>query len=235
MSTRSYTIIDVELAGSTKILFEKKIGQFSDAVRNQIIGGRFLSRTPSGAAKKAATRAINLMYPRKGKGKVDLPDVNTLKITIRETTQGSKKDVRTYVVKREILDEPKVVSVKYTSPDGVESTRDIVYRYTTTATLQPKESVEEKMEKVVQKAKADASVEVKKPKRKPRKKKVVEEVVPEPAVDEPVVDETVVGDDGEGNMVTFAGADGAVSVPLDVPVPAPAPAKKARKPRKKKA
>ena len=70
--------------------------------------GRYISRTPSGAASKALTQLCNV---KKIRGQC------TLFLKMRETTQGSKKKDFLYNVKREKLSEPieitKGVSVEY--------------------------------------------------------------------------------------------------------------------------
>lgn len=59
------------------------------AGRVNYTGGRFISETPSAAAKKAFTKAY---YHLKAKGPM------SLKICVRETTQGSLKKEYTYRV-----------------------------------------------------------------------------------------------------------------------------------------
>lgn len=75
------------------------------------MGGRYVSRTPLGAVKKAASR---ICRNSKIKGRC------TIDITIRETTQGKDGKTFTYVVKR--VKDPKTVV-----RDGVE----ITYNYRT--------------------------------------------------------------------------------------------------------
>lgn len=55
------------------------------------LGGRFISRTPSGAAKKAAKRVCKM---NKIKGQCSFV------VHIQETTQGSKKKIYKYNVKK---------------------------------------------------------------------------------------------------------------------------------------
>ena len=67
MSSRSFTIESINKYGAGKINYT---------------GGRFISETPSAAAKKAFTKAYHHL---KAKGPM------SLKICVRETTQGSHK------------------------------------------------------------------------------------------------------------------------------------------------
>ena len=78
------------------------------------LGGRFLSSTPSGAAKKVGSKVCS---------NSSIKGQCTLYITIRETTQGSDHKEYTYKVKR-ILDPVTI------ERNGVE----ITYRYRTVAT-----------------------------------------------------------------------------------------------------
>lgn len=71
---RSFTIETINKYGAGKVNYT---------------GGRFISETPSGAAKKAFTKAYHHL---KGKGPM------SLKICVRETTQGSLKKEYTYKV-----------------------------------------------------------------------------------------------------------------------------------------
>jgi hypothetical protein len=75
------------------------------------LSGRYVSRTPLGAVKKAATKVCR---SSKIKGQC------TLDITIKETTSGSKGKSYSYTVKR--VKDPKTVV-----RDGVE----ITYKYNT--------------------------------------------------------------------------------------------------------
>ena len=75
------------------------------------LGGRYISRTPLNAAKKAATR---ICRNSKIKGRC------TIDIKIKETTHGSSEKIFEYTAKR--IKDPKTV-VK----DGVE----ITYKYRT--------------------------------------------------------------------------------------------------------
>ena len=75
------------------------------------LGGRFVSRTPAGAAKKAVTQ---ICRASKIKGQC------TLNVTVRETTRGGEKKEFSYKVKR--VHDPVTVE-----RDGVE----ITYKYRT--------------------------------------------------------------------------------------------------------
>lgn len=90
----------------------KKVSTTSGHVKGkENLGGRYISKTSSGAARKAATqicRASNI------KGRC------VLTVTIKETTKGSKKKEYTYKVKR-IYDPTTVMR------DGEE----ITYKYRT--------------------------------------------------------------------------------------------------------
>lgn len=57
------------------------------------LGGRFLSKTPSGAARKAFSKLMR-EYNQAGKR------VNSLEIHLRETTQNSSKKIFKYKVSR---------------------------------------------------------------------------------------------------------------------------------------
>lgn len=94
---RSFTIEDASHRDGCPTKFSRK--DYS---------GRYISRTPAGAASKALTE---LCSSKRIKGQC------TLFLKIRETTQGSTKKVFMYHAKREKLDEPveitKGVSVEY--------------------------------------------------------------------------------------------------------------------------
>jgi hypothetical protein len=75
------------------------------------LGGRFVSRTPAGAARKAASQ---ICRASKTKGQC------TLNVHLRETTRGGKGKEYSYSVKR-VVDPTTVVR------DGVE----ITFRYRT--------------------------------------------------------------------------------------------------------
>lgn len=74
MSSRSFTIESINKYGAGRVNYT---------------GGRFISETPSAAAKKAFTKAYHHL---KAKGPM------SLKICVRETTQGSLKKEYTYRV-----------------------------------------------------------------------------------------------------------------------------------------
>lgn len=99
--SRSFTVEKIETSSG------KKKG-------SENLGGRFLSSTPSGAAKKVGSKVCR---------NSSIKGQCTLYITIRETTQGSDHKEFTYKVKR-MLDPVTIVH------DGVE----ITHRYRTVAT-----------------------------------------------------------------------------------------------------
>lgn len=63
-------------------------------------GGRYKSKTPSGAAKKAASRIFKSTNKK------------TITLTIRETTQGSDKNLYKYEAKRVKLAKPVIIKIK---------------------------------------------------------------------------------------------------------------------------
>ena len=74
-------------------------------------GGRYMSSTPSGAAKKAFTRRCRAKSVR---GRC------TLVVAMKETTRGSPKKLHSYKMSRVLLDEPvvrsigdKVITIRY--------------------------------------------------------------------------------------------------------------------------
>ena len=77
------------------------------------VGGRYNSKTPSGAAKKAATRLFRSTNKK------------SLKFTIRQTTQGSDKKLYKYEAKRIKLNKPVIVTIKG---------KEIKYEYKTVVT-----------------------------------------------------------------------------------------------------
>jgi hypothetical protein len=97
---RSFTIVSVKTSRG------KEKG-------NANLGGRFLSSTPSGAAKKAATRVCR---DSKIKGQCSLV------ISIRETTRNSSGKEHSYRVNRIRLSSPQVI---------VRDGQEVVYKYTT--------------------------------------------------------------------------------------------------------
>jgi hypothetical protein len=64
------------------------------------VGGRYNSKTPGGAAKKAATRLFRTTNKK------------SLKFTIRQTTQGSDKKLYKYEAKRVKLAKPVIIKIK---------------------------------------------------------------------------------------------------------------------------
>ena len=85
---RSFTVIDIRRPGKGG----KKMPIPSD-------GGRFVSKTPRGAAGKAFTKACE---GKKGSCK--------LVVTVQETTRGEDGKVFAYKMKREKLAEPREIS-----------------------------------------------------------------------------------------------------------------------------
>ena len=73
-------------------------------------GGRYKSKSPAGAAKKAASRIFKTTNKK------------TITLTIRETTQGSNKKLHKYEAKHIKLPKPIIIKIK-----GVE----IKYEYKT--------------------------------------------------------------------------------------------------------
>jgi len=63
-------------------------------------GGRYKSKTPSGAAKKAASRIFKSTNKK------------SITLTIRETTQGSDKKLYKYEAKRVKLAKPVIIKIK---------------------------------------------------------------------------------------------------------------------------
>lgn len=82
---RSFAVVDVSKHGGCATKFNK---------------GRFISREPSGAAKKAFNQ-----FCRQKK----IRGVCTLSVTIEETTQGSNNKQFTYKLHRRKLPEPKIM------------------------------------------------------------------------------------------------------------------------------
>jgi len=99
-SKRSFTVVSVKTSDG------KEKGKSN-------LGGRFLSSTPSGASRKAATRVCR---ESKIKGQCSLV------VTVRETTRGSLGKEYSYRVNRIKLRNPDVVM-----RDG----KEVVYKYTT--------------------------------------------------------------------------------------------------------
>jgi hypothetical protein len=97
---RSFTIVSVNTSAG------------KERVKSNI-GGRFLSSTPSGAARKAATRVCR---DSKIKGQCSLV------VSIRETTRDSSGKEHSYRVNRIRLKSPQVI---------VRDGQEVVYKYTT--------------------------------------------------------------------------------------------------------
>ena len=76
-------------------------------------GGRYNSKTPGGAAKKAATRLFRSTNKK------------VLTFTIRQTTQGSDKKLYKYEAKRIKLTKPVIITIKG---------KEIKYEYKTVVT-----------------------------------------------------------------------------------------------------
>lgn len=100
MSVRTFTVVHAETTtGRVK------------SIEN--LGGVYRSRTPVGAAKKAATKIC---------GKSAIRGRCTLIVHVRETTRGSAKNVYAYKIRR-------IVNKTVVSRDGVE----IPFKYTLVA------------------------------------------------------------------------------------------------------
>jgi hypothetical protein len=67
-------------------------------------GGRYKSKTPSAAAKKAGTRLFKEAESKKKK-------INEIKFFLRQTTRGSKHNIYQYHVIRKKLATPSVVTI----------------------------------------------------------------------------------------------------------------------------
>ncbi len=96
---RSFTVVSVTLKGKSK--------------GSSHLGGRFLSSSASGAARKAATQVCR---NSRVKGQCEV------KVTLKETTRGSSGKEYKYSVKRVKLRTPQVV---------VRDDVEVVYKYTT--------------------------------------------------------------------------------------------------------
>lgn len=79
---RSFTVVEASKHGGCSTKF---------------VGGRYINRNPYGAAKKAFTELCRVK---------DIRGVCSLVITIRETTEGSKKKEFTYKLNRKKLKDP---------------------------------------------------------------------------------------------------------------------------------
>lgn len=88
--SRSFTIVSIEKTSGSKI---------------QYSGGRFMSESPSGAARKMYSQGLQRCKNT----------CNSFKITLRETSQGSNHKEYTYRVKR--VKDP--VEIKYKNGDIV--------------------------------------------------------------------------------------------------------------------
>lgn len=96
---RSFTVVSVKTSSGKE--------------KEKALGGRFLSSTPSGAARKAATRVCR---------ESNIKGQCSLVVTVKETTRGSLGKEHSYRVNRVKLRNPDVVM-----RDGQE----VVYQYTT--------------------------------------------------------------------------------------------------------
>ena len=97
---RSFTVVDAGKHGGCKTKFK---------------GGLYKSRNPAAAAKKAFKELCRVKRIR---------GVCTLIITLRETTQDSKKKAFSYKLSRHKLKVPKVIKIGNT---------EVVYEYESTA------------------------------------------------------------------------------------------------------
>lgn len=78
--------------------------------------GRYMSATPSGAAKKAFNELLKSKKTKsksksKSKSKCKKSRIS-MRIVLLETTEGSKKKEYSYKVKRITLKEPRVITLK---------------------------------------------------------------------------------------------------------------------------
>ena len=76
-----------------------------DSSNVQECGGRYTSKSPSAAAKKAASQLFKKAAKTKHKSKKQIT------FDLKETTSGSDKKIMKYVAKRVKLATPKVVEV----------------------------------------------------------------------------------------------------------------------------
>lgn len=118
MNKRSFTILEI---------------QSNNKNINKKIGGRYISKTPSGAAKKAFSKILN-----KNKDKYF-----KLVLKIKETTRNSKNKEFTYNLSRVFKKNPKIVNI---------NGKEIIYNYDvyTKFVTEPKEyrcSLNEKKDK----------------------------------------------------------------------------------------
>lgn len=93
---RTFTVVDVFTSKQKK------------SEKNE--GGRFVSKTPSGAASKAFTDICN---------QSKIHGVCSLFISVQETTQGSQGKIYKYKVSRR----------KYDTPVSLDKTSDVSFRY----------------------------------------------------------------------------------------------------------
>lgn len=71
-------------------------------------GGRYISKSPLGAARKMATQLFKLI---KSEQKYKIYSGKTLTISVRKTTSGSNKKLYTYTAKQIKLDKPIVANL----------------------------------------------------------------------------------------------------------------------------
>lgn len=90
---RSFSVIEVRKPGQ-----KNKSGSLKKTKGD---GGRFISTSASGAARKAFSSACR---------EKSIRGQCTLNMTLQETTQGSAKKLYKYKVKRIKLDQPKMVN-----------------------------------------------------------------------------------------------------------------------------
>ena len=90
-SPRYFSVENIQVGDKT-ISLKRKVSRNDDCV------GRYKGSSPMAAAKKVASRVL-----RETTGN----DRKVMEITIKEITQGSKKKVYTYHLKKKVLKEPQ--------------------------------------------------------------------------------------------------------------------------------
>lgn len=111
-STRTFEVVDIAAPG------QKYVRKGSVANRG---GGRYKGSTPQQAAKKAFSKACQ--RSKTGKQKRKIKGRCTFAVTMRETTQGSNKNLTAYRFTRKLKKNPETIKLK----NGTE----ITYKYDT--------------------------------------------------------------------------------------------------------
>jgi hypothetical protein len=160
-------------------------------------GGRYKSKTPSAAAKKAGTRLFKEAESKKKK-------INEVKFFLRQTTRGSKHTIYQYHVIRKKLATPSVVTI---------GDKKIVYNFEIKVTPCQMSEAEVKSCKMPVAAPQKAAKSPKKAAKKTKKGGDGSEEAdgaPEPEEDEEVDETGEVGADSDADAVpenTSSGAD----------------------------